>query len=235
MLDTSLNISFQFDNPTLDYEKLGEDYKSNNWISCDEQECDEDSSTGIPNIFPKKDDNSLFEDLNITKDLYHNIPNDKKVQNRFLLNKTKQERKDYLLKRFKSKLGKYIKKVLNSYNKKMQFVLPDFKQFTQNIAYNDNKKWLNWKIKDILIEYDKKSKKNTKIIDKINNMETSKEVMFIKKNLNKTYEEFANEFINSEDYKCQEMEEYINYVKCNKGFIECMKEIKGNKKKKYDI
>lgn len=217
----------------------------------DDSEYGDDDSTGIPKV-ANEDDNDFVFSSDVQNDLTYVSPSVKSDthddlycckqttgndsnKERFILMNRKRSRKDYSLKQFKGKLGKYIIKVLNSVSSKIQFVLPDYKAFTQNINYEDNKKWLMWPIKDILCEYDKKSKKNTNLINTTlsnnNSILRGNEIKLLNSYLNRTYEQFANEFIESKEFQSNDMEEYRNYIQYNKGFIECMRELKGNKKK----
>ena len=220
-----------------------------------ESESEDDGPTGIPKVAGENNNDFVFIS-NMQKELTYISPtikslsdthddlfyckqetdNDINNKEKFVLMNRKRNRKDYSLKLFKGKLGKYIIKMLNSVSSKIQFVLPDYKAFTQNINYEDNKKWLAWTIKDILCKYDKKNKKNTNLINTISNnnsMLRSNEIKLLNSYLNKTYEEFAKEFTESKEFQSNDMEEYRNYIQCNKGFIESMKDSKGNKKKHY--
>ena len=220
-----------------------------------ESESEDDGPTGIPKVAGENNNDFVFIS-NMQKELTYISPtikslsdthddlfyckqetdNDINNKEKFVLMNRKRNRKDYSLKLFKGKLGKYIIKMLNSVSPKIQLVLPDYKAFTQNINYEDNKKWLAWTIKDILCKYDKKNKKNTNLINTISNnnsMLRSNEIKLLNSYLNKTYEEFAREFTESKEFQSNDMEEYRNYIQCNKGFIESMKDSKGNKKKHY--
>ena len=220
-------------------------------LNHNDSEYGEDDPTGISKVAGENNNDFVFNmqqestyispsiesSSDIHDDLYHckqETDNDSNNKKKFVLMNRKRNRKDYPLKLFKGKLGKYINKVLNDVSSKIKFVLPDYKAFTQNINYEDNKKWLEWTIKNILCEYDKKNKKNTNLINIISNnnsMLRNNEIKLLNSYLNKTYEQFAREFTESKEFQSNDMEEYRNYIQCNKGFIESMKDSKGNKKK----
>jgi hypothetical protein len=242
-----------------DYEKISNEFFESN--SCklfdsqnyNDSECGDDDSTGIPKV-AGENNNDLVNISNMQKeltysspsinsssdnndDLYHSkqeTDNDSNNKKKFVVMNRKRKRKDYSLKLFKGKLGKYIIKELSSVSPKIKFVLPDYKAFTQNINYEENKKWLTWTIKNILCIYDKKNKKNTNLINTISNNNSklrNDEIKLLNSKLNKTYEQFAREFTESTEFQSNDMEEYRNDIKDNKGFIESMKDSKGNKKK----
>lgn len=228
--------------------ELCEDKKCLNF---DDSECNEDDSTGVPNVKNKEhnNDSSFFaepkEQMYISpsiscEDLYHckqdtDSNSNSNKRDKFVSTKRKRDRRDYLLKTFKGKLGKYIVKTLNSVSPKIKFVLPDYKAFTQNVNYNDNKLWLGCNLRYILCQYDKKRHKNSQLVEAISHNRlalSDDKVKLLNQHLNKTYEQFAVEFTESQDYQCKDMEEYRLYVQDNKGFVECMKGSKGNKTKR---
>ena len=154
----------------------------------------------------------------------------KKIHNR-------ENRKDYLLKEFKCRCGKYIISLLNSVSPRSKFCLFDYKTFTQNISYEDNAKWLRYTVKELLCEFDKKNKRNSKSVKKALRKRNKNEKLI--QLLNKTYEEVIIDYSNEQLYKDILMYQ-IEKAECyqrlggNKegSFIYIVKNTKGNKKKK---
>ena len=149
----------------------------------------------------------------------------------------RENRKDYLLKEFKCRCGKYIISLLNSVSPRRKFCLFDYKTFTQNISYEDNAKWLRYTVKDLLCEFDKKNNRNSKLVKKAFKKRNANEKLI--QLLNKTYEEVIIDYSNEQLYKDILMYE-IDNAECYKklggtkegSFIYIVKNTKGNKKKK---
>lgn len=117
------------------------------------------------------------------------------------IQKQKEKRKDYYLKLFKVRCGKYIIRTLNSYSK-LHFYSPDSKTFTSNVKYESNRKFLKMTIKDILLKYDKLTGgSNEKTIMKLNKKDqTNYEIKAIQRILHKTYEEVIRDYINDQQF-----------------------------------
>ena len=117
------------------------------------------------------------------------------------IQKQKEKRKDYYLKLFKVRCGKYIIRTLNSYSK-LHFYSPDSKTFTSNVKYESNRKFLKMTIKDILLKYDKLTGgSNEKTIMKLNKKDqTNYEIKAIQRLLHKTYEEVIRDYINDQQF-----------------------------------
>ena len=117
------------------------------------------------------------------------------------IQKQKEKRKDYYLKLFKVRCGKYIIRTLNSYSK-LHFYSPDSKTFTSNVKYESNRKFLKMTIKDILLKYDKLTGgSNEKTIMKLNKKDqTNYEIKSIQRLLHKTYEEVIRDYINDQQF-----------------------------------
>ena len=117
------------------------------------------------------------------------------------IQKVKEKRKDYYLKLFKVRCGKYIIKTLNSYSK-LHFYSPDSKLFTSNVKYESNRQFLKMTIKDILLKYDKLTGgSNEKTIMKLNKKDkTNYEIKAIQRLLHKTYEEVIRDYIKDQQF-----------------------------------
>lgn len=199
--------------------------------------CNCPSKTNEPfNSESESEDNTIIEPTQvISKEIVPNI---------VLLIKKKKEkvvedRKDYLIKQIKTRVGKYFIQILNSKCKnKFHFYLPDSKKFTRNSNITKNKKWFTWSIKQILLKYDKKTKKSNKSI--ISKMELDprnfNDILII---LSKTYEELIIDYFNSEKFEKdvnkfdqERREKFISFCGTDKDcFIYYIKNTKGNTKK----
>lgn len=151
--------------------------------------------------------------------------------------RSRENRKDYLLKEFKCRCGKYIISLLNSVTPHRKFCLFDYKTFTQNISYEDNAKWLRYTVKELLCEFDKKNNRNSKLVKKAFKKRNANEKLI--QLLNKTYEEVIIDYSNEQ--LCKDILMYdIDNAECYKrlggnkegSFIYIVKNTKGNKKKK---
>ena len=164
-------------------------------------------------------------------------------------NKISSMRCDSLLIRFKSILGKWFIKTLNSrlksiLKRKVKFFSFNYKKFTIIVSYLKNKKWLDEKIKDLLILGDEpnqtKNKKALKSLYKKNN----EELNAIKNLLEQNYRNIIELFYLSEDFIIFKNEQKIkelnnNFVKImeislleHNGFIKFLELRKGNTRKK---
>ena len=156
---------------------------------------------------------------------------------------------DSLLIRFKSVLGKWFIKTLNSrlksiLKRKIKFFSFNYKKFTIIVSYLKNKKWLDEKIKDLLILGDEpnqtKNKKALKSLYKKN----FEELNAIKNLLEQNYRNIIELFYLSEDFIIFKNEQKIkelnnNFVKImeislleHNGFIKFLELRKGNTRKK---
>ena len=159
------------------------------------------------------------------------------------------KRTDTFLVKFKSFLGKsFINHINNKIKqiskRKIKFFLLNYKKFTLNVAYNQNKKWLNEKIKDLLIlGGEKNQEKNQKAL---NSLYKKKDVEYneIKNLLELTYKEIIERFYLSkyfEDFATNEdniklNEEFFKVMHFSlmdqNGFINFLNSRKGNNKDK---
>ena len=156
------------------------------------------------------------------------------------IQKQKEKRKDYYLKLFKVRCGKYIIRTLNSYSK-LHFYSPDSKTFTSNVKYESNRKFLKMTIKDILLKYDKLTGgSNEKTIMKLNKKDqTNYEIKAIQRLLHKTYEEVIRDYVNDQqfldDLNALSTSDERNYYYMlgfdeQNNFINVMKTSKGNQR-----
>ena len=157
-------------------------------------------------------------------------------------------RSDSLLIKFKSFLGKsfinYINnKLKNLTKRKIKFFSFNYKKFTLNVSYADNKKWLNQQVKNLLIYGDQPNQiKNEKALKSIYKRK-EKEFDEVKYLLELTYKEIIERFYLSKyfeefkrDKKVIQLNE--NFVKImgrsvlkKNGFINFIASRKGNKEK----
>jgi len=161
-------------------------------------------------------------------DYIFNIKDENKDKNNSI-----RDRKDYILKAFKVKSSQYLIKLLNCNPYKIKFYKLNFKYFTRNINYNDNHKWFNENISEI-IKY--KNSKNEKAILKFEKIqkksknENNEKLKKINSLLYLTYREFLNLYYKNQfenDFK--KNEKYFEVLKNNK-YMEIMTTL-GNKKK----
>ena len=159
------------------------------------------------------------------------------------------KRTDTFLVKFKSFLGKSFINHINNRIKqiskrKIKFFSLNYKKFTLNVAYNQNKKWLNEKIKDLLIlGGEKNQEKNQKAL---NSLYKKKDVEYneIKNLLELSYKEIIERFYLSkyfEDFATNEdniklNEEFVKVMHFSlmdqNGFINFLNSRKGNNKDK---
>lgn len=156
------------------------------------------------------------------------------------------KRKDYIIKKFKVKCGKYFISKLNKLNTKLHFYCPNSKRFTSVPNYDKNKKWLNYTIEKILTKYDKENGgSNSKTLQKLSQKdERDPTIQEIKRILSLKYEEIIREYSNSEQFdkdvkSFNDEDDRNSFFELGQGypsnFISIMKNIKGNVKKKYNI
>ena len=161
------------------------------------------------------------------------------------------KRTDTFLIKFKAFLGSSFIKYINNRIKeilkkkrKIKFYLLNYKKFTLNVTYNKNQKWLNEKMKNLLIlGGEEKQKKNQKAL---NSLYRRKDVEFneIKYLMELTYKEVIERFYLSNYF--QEFSKIEENIKLNEefykimhfsllepnGFINFINSRKGNNKKK---
>ena len=161
-----------------------------------------------------------------------NIEIPKNNTNKFIIEKNiykNKKRKDYILKSFKVKSGRYLRNLLNQNKLRLKFYSLNSKEFTSNINYNENSIWMKWKLEKI-IQY--KNEKNSNVLKKLCSKSKKNKEEFEKINnfLQMTYrdflikyyiEQFNKDFINNEAYKLLK----------SLGFFKIMS-TKGNQKKK---
>jgi len=202
---------------------------------------------------PFEFDNDYFEKLSINNELQtHNflsLNNDNteinksvkektfheeenKISKRFVIEKnifSTENRKDYILKSFKVKAGRYLRNLLNQNKFRLKFYMLNSKEFTSNVNYNENKIWLKMKIEEI-IQY--KNEKNVNVINKLNVLSKKNKEEYEKINslLKMTYKDFlVKYYLEQFDKDFNQSKEY-NILKCL-GFFKIM-QTKGNQKKK---
>ena len=179
---------------------------------------------------------------------YNSLPKSEHSNSNSKKNTNSTIRCDTLLIKFKSFLGKWFIKTLNTklkniLKRKIKFFSFNYKKFTIIVSYSKNKNWLDEKIKDLLILGDEpnqvKNKKALKSISKKNYEEINK----IKDILNFTYRDIIKQFYLSEDFiifknnkRVIELNNYfykimeISLLEKN-GFITFFEKRKGNIKK----
>ena len=158
---------------------------------------------------------------------------------------------DSLLIKFKSFLGKsFIKyindKLKNSTKRRIKFFSFNYKKFTLNVSYSENQKWLNEKMKDLLVLGNESNQlKNEKTLKSIYKRK-EEEFNEIKNLLELTYKDIIQRFYRSsffEDFKKQQkiiqLNENFKNIMNNSilevdGFIHFICTRKGNKGKQED-
>ena len=157
-------------------------------------------------------------------------------------------RSDTLLIKFKSFLGKSFitfinNKLKNLTKRKIKLFSFNYKKFTLNVSYSDNKKWLNEQVKNLLILGDQPNQiKNEKALKSIYKRK-EKEFGEVKYLLELSYKDIIERFYLSnyfeefkKDKKVNELNEHfykilgISLFEKN-GFINFMCSRKGNKEK----
>ena len=161
-------------------------------------------------------------------------------------NNSSNIRSDSLLIKFKSFLGKsFIKHINNKLKKiakrRIKFFSFNYKKFTLNVSYAENKKWLNEKMKNLIVLGGEVNQtKNEKSLKSLYKKKDDK-YNEVKKILELTYKEVIERFYSSKYFeefknneKVQEMDK--NFIKImeesileKNGFINFIEKRKGNK------
>ena len=224
-----------------------ENFKEDLFVSNGELSLDEKQ------ISFKKNRNNLNNNyFKITKDKIENNNNNCTSETSSSNHNSKiiysKNRSDSLLIKFKSFLGKsFIKhinyKLSNMSKRKIKFFSFNYKKFTLNVTYNQNKIWLNEKVKDLLILGDEPNQnKNEKSLISLYN---KKNEVFneIKNLLELTYKEIIERFYLSKYFEELKKDKDIlllneNFQKVKNisileknGFINFIYKEKGNIKK----
>ena len=204
----------------------------------------------------KKNRNNLNNNyFKITKDkmekidniIYHNTRETSSSNNNNQIEYAKN-RTDSLLIKFKSFLGKSFinhinNKLKNLSKRRIKFYSLNYKKFTLNVSYNQNKIWLNEKMKDLLTLGDESNQEKNE--NSLKSLSKKKEIAFdeVKKLLEMTYKEIIEKFYLSiyfEKFKNDAniilLNEYFVKVKNisileKNGFINFINKEKGNNKK----
>ena len=159
-----------------------------------------------------------------------------------------KNRTDSLLIKFKSFLGKCFinhinNKLKNLSKRKIKFYSLNYKKFTLNVNYNQNKIWLNEKMKDLLTLGDESNQEKNE--NSLKSLSKKKEFAFdeVKNLLEMTYKEIIEKFYLSiyfEKFKNNAYIKILNeyFVKIKNisileknGFINFINKEKGNNKK----
>lgn len=148
----------------------------------------------------------------------------------------KQKRLDYYLKCFKVKLMKFFLKYVKEKTKKfLKLSRPDFKEFTRDVTYFNNKVWLDWSVKNILIKFDT-TKKNAAYIEDFErkDLPNKQEILSL---INSSYRDLCYWYTESEqfniDAKFEEengKKEYVRYGTKEDHFCVVIEKGVGNKK-----
>jgi hypothetical protein len=191
----------ELDNSIIsDYNVLEREYKENNDFYFNSYNVFEDTKKvkdtieTLNKIF-NSNDNSLTPKFNIKdKEEDEIFLNKKKAEKKFTIyNKgIIEERFDYKLKKFKVKIGNHLIKNLKIYAKPLHIKFYKFNsiKFNSNVNYSNNKEWLNYKIKTLLIKFDNNEKKNFKNLEKLKKKKDTKEKTNLLNLLNLTYEQY---------------------------------------------
>ena len=159
-----------------------------------------------------------------------------------------KNRTDSLLIKFKSFLGKCFinhinNKLKNLSKRRIKFYSLNYKKFTLNVNYNQNKIWLNEKMKDLLTLVDESNQEKNE--NSLKSLSKKKEIAFdeVKNLLEMTYKEIIEKFYLSiyfEKFKnnayIKTLNEYFVKIKNisileKNGFINFINKEKGNNKK----
>ena len=159
-----------------------------------------------------------------------------------------KNRTDSLLIKFKSFLGKCFinhinNKLKNLSKRRIKFYSLNYKKFTLNVNYNQNKVWLNEKMKDLLTLGDESNQEKNE--NSLKSLSKKKEIAFdeVKNLLEMTYKEIIEKFYLSiyfEKFKnnayIKTLNEYFVKIKNisileKNGFINFINKEKGNNKK----
>ena len=134
-------------------------------------------------------------------------------------------RSDSLLIKFKSFLGKSFinfinNKLKNLTKRKIKFFSFNYKKFTLNVTYSDNKKWLNEQVKNLLIYGDQPNQiKNEKALKSVYKKK-EKEFDEVKYYLELSYKEIIEKFYLSNYYEDFKKDKKI--IELNDNFIKIM-------------
>lgn len=194
--------------------------------------------------------NNYFD--NKIKTINYNSSSISNVSNINITNATNSNiRSDSLLIRFKSFIGKWFIKYVNNllktiFKRKIKFFAFNYKKFTIIVSYSKNKKWLDEKIKDLLILGDDSNQiKNRKVLKSIYK-KNFEEINKIKEILELTYRKIIELFYLSQDFMIFKNNNKIkqlndNFIKIMNislldeyGFIKFFELRKGNIRKKKD-
>lgn len=195
------------------------------------------------NNYLKNDLGSLITNINLNTSL--NLSELKTIKN----NNHSNMRCDALLIKFKSALGKWFIQYLNNklksiLKRRVKFFSFNYKKFTIIVSYLKNKKWLDVKIKDLLILGDEPNQiKNQKALKSIYKRNVE-QLNVIKNILEQSYRKIIELFYLSEEFikfkndkKVIEMN--TNFIKImdisileHNGFIKFLEYRKGNTRKK---
>lgn len=156
---------------------------------------------------------------------------------------------DSLLIKFKSVLGKWFilnlnSKIKNIIKRKLKFFSFNYKKFTIIVSYSKNKRWLDEKIKDLLILGDEPNQSKNKKALKSLYKKKFEELNEIKDILEQTYRNIIKQFYLTEEFinfkndkRVIELNEYFIKIMNisileNEGFIKFLECRKGNIRKK---
>lgn len=229
-----------------------DDFYFNNNEEDSEKNCDLNNFNNINKNSFEKNRNYFNNNNNLSEINNKEEPINEDLNNN---NKKKYIRCDSLLIKFKSTLGKwYIKKInqklkhlkeKNIMKRGLKIFSFNYKKFTLNVSYTKNKRWLDCKMKDLLVlgdeENQNKNRKNLKSLFK----KKFEELNEIKDMLELSYRDIigkfyclSNEFSEfKSDKKVKELDNNfkkimdISILEKN-GFIEFLETRKGNNKKK---
>ena len=204
---------FEFDNDYFEKVSINNDIQTYNFLSLN-----------LDNISINK---------SVKEKTFHE--EEKNISKKFVIEKKifgPQNRKDYILKSFKVKSGRYLFNVLNKNKLRLKFYMLNSKEFTSNVNYDENKIWLKMKIQDI-IQY--KNEKNVNVIKRLNSLGKKNKEEFdkIKSLLNMTYKDFLVKYYFEQFDKDFNQSKNYNILKCL-GFFKIM-QTKGNRKKEKKI
>ena len=206
-------------------------------------------------IFKKNRNNLNNNYYKITKDKLEKVDNniynytrETSISNNNNQIEYAKNRTDSLLIKFKSFLGKCFinhinNKLKNLSKRKIKFYSLNFKKFTLNVNYNQNKVWLNEKMKDLLTLGDESNQEKNE--NSLKSLSKKKEIVFdeVKNLLKMTYKEIIEKFYLSiyfEKFKNNAYIKILNeyFVKIKNisileknGFINFINKEKGNNKK----
>ena len=225
---------------------------NNNLSENSENNNDLNNFNNITKISFKKNRNYFNNNSLILKNKENNNNINQDINN----NIKKYIRCDSLLIKFKSTLGKWYIKMINQKLKslKEKHILKrliklysfNYKKFTLNVSYSKNKKWLDYKIKDLLILGDEENKNIKSLkslfkkkLEELNDVKDMLELSYrdVIEKFYCFYDEF-NKFKNNERVKelDDNFKKIMNISILEKnGFIEFLETRKGNNKRKEGI